>query len=373
MIYLDYAAHTPVNQQVFEAFQEATLKYIANPNASHALGKEAKARIDVATKQIALLLGVTQDSILYTSGATEANNLAIKGIAGQYRRNGKHIITSYLEHSSVTSPIAALQKQGYDVDFVDILPNGQVDLTHLKELLRTDTVLISLAAIDSEIGTIQPLDAIATLLEAYPNCFFHVDATQAIGKIALDLERIDLVTFAAHKLYGINGCGVLVKKPAIVLEPLLHGGVSTTPYRSGTPTLGLIIAAEKALEYVVDTQEVAHRHVTQLNKRLREALKLYPDLYINSPEEATPYILNISFKKIASIAMQEALAERDVYVATKSACCTLHTPSRPVYALTKDRKRALATLRISLSHLTTDTEITQFLEAFKACYQQLTT
>ncbi|MGL5676260.1 MAG: cysteine desulfurase family protein [Cellulosilyticaceae bacterium] len=371
MIYLDYAAQTPVCQDVLEVFNEMTMKYMANPNAAHRLGKDAKKRIEESTDHIAELLGVKPSEIIYTSGATEANNLAIKGLVKQYHRNGRHMLTTYLEHSSVTSPQASLQREGYEVDFIAIQTDGKVDLAHLKELLRKDTVLISIAAIDSELGAIQPIKEIASILKDYPGCFLHVDATQAIGKMPLDLDGIDLLTCAAHKLYGINGCGLLVKKDTIMVEPILHGGVSTTAFRSGTPSVPLIVAMEKALALSMSHQQDAHQQVQQYNKQLREVLGGYKDIMINSPVGATPYILNISFKGISSVAMQEVLAEKEVYVATKSACCTLNTPSRPVYALTKDRKRALATLRISLSHLTTDEEIKTFLEVFDMCYRDL--
>lgn len=371
MIYLDYAAHTPVNKDVLDAFNEVTLKYIANPNASHTLGQEAKKRIDEATQHIAKLLEVKPTEIIYTSGATEANNLAIKGVVGHYKRGGKHVITTYLEHSSVTSPIAALQREGYEVDFVDLLPSGEVDMNHLKELLRQDTAIVSIAYVDSEIGTIQPVQQIGELLKDYPKCFFHVDATQAVGKVPVSFEGVDLVTMASHKLYGINGCGILIKKDHVMLEPLMHGGVSTTHFRSGTPTIGLIVATEKALELAKGHEVEAYQYVKKLNKQVREGFKGYDQVLFNSTEKGSPYILNISFRGINAAGMQEALARDEVYVATKSACCTLNTPSRPVYALTKDRKRALSTLRVSLSHLTTEEEIEAFLVSFDKCYQEM--
>lgn len=371
MIYLDYAAQTPCCKEVLDVFNEITLNYIANPNAAHALGKKAQQRIEESTMQIAQLLGVKPTEIIYTSGATEANNLAIKGIVNQYKRNGKHIITTYLEHSSVTNPIASLQREGYEIEFVDIQSNGQVDLEHLKQLLRVDTVLVSIASIDSELGVVQPIEAITAMLKAYPKCFFHVDATQSIGKEQIDLTDVDLITLAPHKFYGLNGCGILVKKEHIMLEPLFHGGVSTTTFRSGTPALPLIAATEVALRRVLHNQEEAYKHVARCNAKLKEGLEKYQDILFNSTDKSNPYILNVSLRGKNANAMQQALAEEEVYVATKSACCTLNTPSRPVYALTKDRKRALATLRISLSHLTTEEEIDTFLKIFDRCYQAL--
>ena len=372
MIYLDYAADTPVCEDVLEVFMKASQTYFANPNANHKLGQAAKARIEKATESMAALLGIQKQELIYTSGATEANNLAIKGVAAQYARKGKHLITSYLEHSSVTGPMSYLQEQGFEVDYVRLLPNGRVDLEHLQELLRPDTILVSFAAVDSELGIIQDLKAIRSLLIDYPNCLFHVDATQAIGKIPVDIQMVDLMTFTAHKLYGIHGIGALYKKQDIHLTPVIHGGLSTTAFRSGTPTLALIVSMQKALELAFESQEIHFEKVKGYNEQIREALMAYTEVSINSDNEvASPYILNISLKDIKASDMQRQLEEKEIFVSTKSACVTPNTPSRPVLAMTGERKKALSTLRMSLSHLTTQEEIDGFIEGFKVCYEAL--
>jgi cysteine desulfurase len=371
MIYLDHAATTPVCEEVLQVFYNVSKSYIGNPNSSHKLGREAGAYLDSCTKNIADLLGVKENEIIYTSGATEANNLAIKGIANGYKRYGRHIISTYLEHSSVTGPLTALQNLGYEIDYVDILENGLVDLDHLKELLREDTILVSIGYVDSELGIEQNIEQIGDILLNYPHCFFHVDATQAIGKIPVSLEKVDLATFTPHKFYGINGCGVLVKKENIIIEPLIHGGISTTPFTSGTPTLALVAALEKALILATDDLESKYNYVKQLNATLREHLKQYPNVRINSTDHAVPYILNISIKGADTMAFQRELENYDIYVSTKSACCAPNTPSRAVYAITKDRKLALSTLRVSLSHHTTEKDIETFLKCFDQCYKKL--
>jgi cysteine desulfurase len=371
MIYLDYAANTPVSEEVLEAYVEVSKQYIANPNSTHSLGRMAKTKMDEATEQIATMLSVNTSEIIYTSGATESNNLAIKGIANQYKKYGRHIITTYLEHSSVTGAITALSNQGFEVDFVGILEDGQVDLDHLKELMREDTILVSIGYVDSEVGIIQDINAIHEVIKSYPNCRFHVDATQAIGKIPVDLSIIDLITFTAHKFYGLDGCGVLIKKEGIQLEPLIHGGISTTVYRSGTPTLALVVATNKALALVLDNLKANLEHVQELNCILRSQLSLYKKLRINSPENASPYIINFSIPGVKSMDFQNKLENHEVYISTKSACCQANTASRPVYALSKDRKIALSTLRISISHYTTKEEINSFLQIFDEVYQSL--
>ncbi|MDF2567837.1 MAG: iscS 1, partial [Oscillospiraceae bacterium] len=371
MIYLDYAANTPADEQVLKSFCNANMNYIANPNAFHEMGRTAKERMDEATSKIAGYFGAVKNEVIYTSGASESNNMAIKGIASSYKYNGKHIISTCLEHSSVSGCLTYLQNQGYEIDLVDITSEGLVDINHLKELLRKDTVLVSVCYVDSELGTKQPIEEIAALLKEYPNCFFHVDATQAVGKIPVSFGNIDLLSFAPHKFYGLNGCGVLLKKEHIVIEPLIHGGKSTTIYRSGTPALGLAVSIEKALELSCEQMNQRYEYVSGLSETIKSNLLQYKNVRINSTEKAISYLLNLSVKGIKALDFQQALEQEGVCISTKSACSVPHTPSRPVYAVTKDKKNALSSWRISLSHLTTQEEIQMFLSAFDRCYHQL--
>lgn len=364
MIYLDYAANTPTHQEVLQYFCEVTKQYPANPNSSHKLGFEANTLLFKATCQIADLLNVKTSEIIYTSGASEANNLAIKGVAQKYKKFGRHIITTYLEHSSVNGAMMYLQEQGFTIDYVDILPNGLVDLEHLKELLTKETILVSICYVDSEIGLKQDTQKIAELISAYPNCFFHTDATQAVGKMPVSTKNIDLITFSSHKFYGLNGCGVLIKKENVLLEPLIHGGISTTPFRSGTPALSLIASLEKALSLCYIDMNSKYQYVEKLNNQLKEAFKKYPQIKVNSTENSVPFILNISIKGAKAEDFLTEFEKEDIYLSSKSACCAPNTVSRPVYAITKDRKLALSTLRISLSHLTSEEEIKIFLDCF---------
>ncbi|HAQ40564.1 MAG TPA: aminotransferase V [Clostridiales bacterium] len=370
MIYLDYAANTPADEQVINTFSHVSREFIANPNSTHELGRLAVERLNKSTEKIAQLLGVSEDEIIYTSGASESNNTAIKGIAGQNKKYGRHVITTFLEHSSVNGAVGYLQNNGFEVDYVEIGSDGLVDLDNLKELLRGDTILVSICYVDSEAGIIQQINKIGEILKAYPHCCFHVDATQAVGKIPVSFENVDLATFAPHKFYGLNGCGVLIKKEKVILEPLIHGGISTTSFRSGTPALGMIAAAEKAMTLAYENLEQRLNYVSGLNAKLRKALKKYPKVKINSNENSVPFILNISMNKVNTEKFKAELENFDVYVSTKSACCAPNTASRPVYARTKDRKRALSTLRISLSHLTGENDIDVFLDAFDKCYKK---
>ncbi|MGN0522207.1 MAG: cysteine desulfurase family protein [Eubacterium sp.] len=371
MIYLDYCANTPADDAVIERFCKAEKSFIGNPNSNHIAGITANNALENITKCIALRLGVDPEEIIYTSGASEANNLAIKGIARTGRHYGKHIISTPLEHPSVSGPLTYLQEQGYEIDLADIKRDGKIDTEQLRELLRKDTVLVSVCAVDSELGTIQPIEEIAEILKDYPNCRFHVDFTQAAGKIDLNFKEIDTASIAAHKFYGLNGSGILFKKKNLVIEPLIHGGASTTLYRSGTPTLSLAAALDTALGLALDNQEQRTKAVKERNDTLRKALSAYPKVRINSPQNAIPHILNISVEGVRGSEFQKALNNYGVCVSVKSACSVEGTPSRAVFAVSRDRKNALSSWRISLSHLTSAQEIEQFLEIFDTCYKEL--
>ena len=344
--------------------------YDSKIKSTHDAGKAAKKRMDEITVSIAGLMGAAPEEIIYTSCASESNNTALKGIAALARSRGMHIISTALEHSSVGGCLTALQEQGFEVDLVDIDRNGKIDLEHLRELLRRDTILVSVCLVDSELGTIQPVSEIAEILRDYPDCRLHVDATQAMGKIPVCLDGIDTLSFTLHKFYGLNGSGILYKKKDLILEPLIHGGHSTTIYRSGTPALSLAAAAKYALSDAISHQKERYETVSGYNRFLREELSKIPGVSINSPEDAVPHILNVSVKGIRGTRMQQALNEKGICVSVKSACAVEGTPSKAVYAVCRDRNRAMNSFRISLSHLTTKKELDTFLQVFLECCKE---
>ena len=372
MIYLDYSANTPVDARVLEQFCAVERRCIGNANSHHQAGSAAKAEIDAATIKIASLLGVQPAEIIYTSGASEANNFALKGLARLSRHTGRHIISTPLEHSSVSGTLTALQEQGYEIDLLDVKQDGTVDLEHLKDLLRPDTICVSVTLVDSELGVVQPVQEIAAILKAYPHCHLHVDATQAVGKIPVSFEGVDTMSLTAHKFYGLNGIGMLVKRRNLALEPLIHGGESTTIYRSGTPTVALASSLACALDLAVTDLPGRVDHVAKLNAELRAALSTYSLVRINSPEHAIPHVLNLSVQNVKGTVFQRELDAKGVCVSVKSACSSDGLPSRAVFAVSRDRRNALSSWRISLSHLTTEEEIKAFLQAFDVCCHELT-
>ncbi|MBE6138556.1 MAG: cysteine desulfurase [Firmicutes bacterium] len=370
MIYLDYSATTPVNKEVLDTFNKVSLDFVGNPNSLHKLGVESKNLIDKSIEQIKQILNVPNHEVIFTSGSSEANNLAIKGICEKYQNRGKHIITTELEHSSIYGPLNYLSELGFEVDFVKLDEFGMVDLESLKSLIRDDTILVSITAVNSEIGIKQPINEIAEILNQYPKCYFHVDATQAVGKVKVDLTNIDLVSFSAHKFFGLKGIGCLLKKNNIVINPQINGGKSTSNYRSGTPTVALDASLAKALRLVYQDIGVAYKHVEELNSYLKEKIKDYDNVYINSNEYSIPHILNLSVVGIKPETMLHALEEHDIYISTQSACAT-GASSKAVMALTKSIDRANSSIRISLSKLTTKEEIDKFVDAFDKCIKKL--
>ncbi len=361
MVYLDYSATTFTNDKVLDYFIKINKYYNANPNSNHLLGKQSKSIIDKTTKKISKLLKVKESEIIYTSGSSESNNLAIKGV--MLRSNKKHIITTSFEHSSVVAPTNYLQRNNYIVDIVKTDKYGRVDINNLKELITKDTALVSITAVNSEIGIIEPIEKIGKFLKAnYPDIIYHVDLTQLITKKIVDLTNIDLASFSAHKFYGIKGVGCLIKKDNIKIEPIIHGGKSTTNYRSGTPATSLIASLGIALELAYKDMDKKYNKIVELNNYLKDKLSKLNNIHINSNEYCLPHILNFSVVGKNPNKIQEYLSKKDIYISTQTACATGSTISPSVLALTNNEAYAKSSLRVSISHLTTKKEIDIFIK-----------
>ena len=370
MIYLDYAANTPVEKNVLKEYVSATTKYIANPNSTHPLGLEAKKIIDDSTQKISKYFNIEPNNIIYTSGSSESNNLVIKGIAEINKNKGKHIIVSAIEHSSIIAPCNYLANKGYEISVIPILENGQIDLNELKNTIRNDTILVSVCYVDSELGTVQPIKEISKIVKNYENCIFHTDATQAVGKINVDFKNVDFVTFAPHKFYGLNGFGVLLNMNNNKLIPLIHGGKSTTIYRSGTPVTANVVALKKSIELALDNLNERYDYISGLNKFLRDELSIFTNVHINSPKNSIPNTLNFSLVNMDAKRVVKKLTENGICLSTTSACSLGSTPSKSVYAITNDLELAKNSIRISLSHLTTIEELNKFMKIFKKIYDE---
>jgi cysteine desulfurase len=364
VIYLDYSATTNTDSRVLRHFISASEKYFGNANSLYKIGKKSKAAINRASKEILSILGCSEHEIIYTSGATEANNLVIKGVLESFKGSKNRIITSYFEHSSIVAPINVLQKNGVVVDLVRHDVDGRIDLSHLKELLGPDVALVSIGAVNSEIGIRQPIVEIAALVHE-AGSLFHCDATQSIGKEKIDLSVADYLSFSAHKFYGIKGIGALIKRHDVPLASQINGGHSTTIYRSGTPAAPLILSTKKALQLAYKNNERKYRKVAVLNAYLRRLLNKIPNAIINSPKDGIPHILNFSLIGHASRTVVKELSRLDIYISNHSACSSDTRKSLVVMALYDDQKRATSSLRVSISHLTTKLELRQLFSALK--------
>ena len=366
MIYLDYAANTPVDDRVLNTFIEATKNYMANPNSSHYIGKKAKEIIDESSEYLADYFNCKKNGIIYTSGSSESNNLVIKGIAEKNRNKGNKIIISAVEHSSIVAPCNYLSSKGYEISVIPLDENGLVDLKILKKEIDENTILTSINAVDSELGTRQPIEEIGKIVKKYPNCVFHTDATQAIGKVDIDYKDVDFITFAPHKFFGLNGFGVLINRNNIKITPLIHGGKSTTIFRSGTPVTANVIALKKAFELATENLEDRYKYISNLNKELREKLSKIKCIHINSPKSSIPNTLNISLIGKDTKSILKELEKNEIYVSTTTACALGDAPSKSVLAITNDKSLASNTIRISISHLTKKSEIDKFINILKS-------
>lgn len=367
MIYLDYSANFPTSREVLDYLVDVETKYHGNCVSLHKEGKRSMELYQKENRELLDLFHLDENEYeaVYTSSASESNNLAIKGLFQSYEGFGKHILVSEFEHSS-TNAVLGYLREGYnaDVQFIKTGCDGKLDLEDLRRKIRKDTILICLSVVESEAGAIQDYRSVIELVKEYPNCHVLLDATQAVGKIPLDLEGADLVSFTPHKYGGLIGTGILLKKRSVILTPLIHGGNSISIYRSSTAPLGLICSSIKATKLALESQDSHLDKVRNLQSYLLNELKKEDSILINSNLEF-PYILNISVKGHKAREIVDKLAEKDVCVSQKSACSITNTPSKTIMSIYHDKERALESFRISISYLTTLDELKEFVEILR--------
>lgn len=370
MIYLDYSATTPVLPEVLDSYNKVTMEYIGNPNSMHALGIKSHELLNSAIKQISEIFKIKQEEVFFTSGSTESNNLAIIGLVLARGKKGDHIVVSKLEHEGVYGICNYLEANGFIIDYVNNDENGVIDLEELKKIINKNTILVSISAVNSEVGIRQPLKTIKQVInKENPNTVLHSDMTQAIGKVPVNLNDVDLATIASQKIYGPKGIGMLFKKNNIKIKPLFYG--SSNELRPGTPALPLITAFSKAIRIAVTDLNKKAEKVTKLNDKICEDLKKYSKILINKTSYSIPHILNISLMDIKPETFIHALEKYEIYVGSNTACASGKI-STAVFNLYHDKKRALTTIRISLSYLTKNEDIHEFLNVFEDVYNKLT-
>lgn len=371
MIYLDYSATTPVDLEVFDTLSKVTKNFVGNANSIHSLGQKSSELLESATKQIADIFGVNPSEIVYTSGATEANNMALIGAALANHKKGKHIIVSKLEHPSIYAICDYLKTMGFEISYVNNDKEGLIDFDDLKEKVREDTILVSICAVNSEIGVRQPLKMIRQIIKKENmGTIFHSDMTQAIGKVSVNMHDVDLASMSGHKIFGPKGIGFLYKSSMVKITPLIYGSGKSNDLKPGTPPLPLIAALSKAIRLANDGLEKKERFISLLNDKITSSLSKYPNIIINKTKYSIPQILNISVMDVMPEVMVHALDKHEIYVSTNTACSSGDI-SNSVIAIYNDINRAKHTLRISLSYVTTTEEVNKFLEIFKEEYEKL--
>lgn len=372
MIYLDNSATTQPAPSVIQSFQQVSERFFANPSSLHNLGGEAEKLLLKAREQAAKLLGIKPEEVVFTSGGTEGNNLAIKGIAFAHQKRGKHIITTAIEHPSVFDTLKAMEKLGFTVTYLPVNEKGIISLNALERAIQNDTILVSIMHVNNELGSIQPIQAIGDMLKKYPKINFHVDDVQGLGKVSLPLNDIDLCTYAGHKIHGLKGTGLLYVKRGTKLFPLLHGGSQEGGFRSGTENVAGHVSFVKALRLIKESERKHQGKLFELQQYTLQQLKLIDGVRINTPEKAAPHIINISIPTIKPEVMIHMLSEEKIYISTKSACSSKKlTDSSVLAACGYTTARTNSSLRMSLSYHTTKEDILTFLTVLKKSIHKL--
>ena len=375
MIYFDNAATTQVYPEVLKTYSEVASKIWGNPSSLHSLGSQAGRILEASRKQIADLLGKKSTEIFFTSGGTEGDNWVIKGVAFERAHLGKHIIVSSIEHPAVKESALWLRSLGFEVDLAPVTRDGFVDVEKLADLIRPDTILVSIMAANNEIGSIQPIKDISALLENHPTVSFHVDAVQAIGKMPLAdflTNRVDFATFSGHKFHSVRGVGFVFAKEGKKISPLLTGGGQESDKRSTTENLAGIAATAKALRLVLDQFEAGQKRLLAMKKVILNELASYPDVTIFSQMEGfLPNILTFGIKNVRGEVTVHAFEEHQIYISTTSACSSkAGKPAGTLLAMGIPQKLAQTAVRISLDHENDMSQVEQFLTIFKQIYAQ---
>ena len=375
MIYFDNSATTKPYPEALATYTEVATRIWGNPSSLHNLGSQATRILEASRKQIAELIGKKAEEIYFTSGGTEGDNWILKGVAFEKAPYGKHIIVSDIEHPAIKESAAWLKTQGFEVDYAPVDARGFVKVDALASLLRPDTTLVSVMAVNNEIGSIQPIHDIAALLEDRPTISFHVDAVQALAKVATEVylpERVDFATFSSHKFHGLRGVGFVYIKEGKKITPLLTGGGQEKEMRSTTENVAGVAATAKALRLAMENQEAFASKTQQMKEVIRKELANYPDVTIFSGEDHfAPHILTFGIKGVRGEVVVHAFEEFDIYISTTSACSSkAGKPAGTLIAMGVDKSIAQTAVRLSLDLENDMSQVEQFLTKFKLIYEQ---
>ena len=369
MIYFDNAATTKIYDDALTSYVQVSQKFFGNPSSLHQLGVDAYQVLTKARAQVASLLSVQPEEIFFTSGGTESNNWAIKGTALEKSVFGKHIITTKIEHPSVIQTCKQLERFGFEVTYLDVDSKGIVSIDQLKESLRKDTILVSVMAVNNEVGAVQPIAEIANVLEEYPSIHFHVDAVQAVERASqlLSIGRIDLLSLSAHKFHGPRGVGIMYKKFGRKIQALLTGGGQEKGERSTTENLPGIVATTKALRMALEEESVTG----ELRSQLWKELATKPEIRIFSPEDGASHVLCFAIKGVRGEVVVHAFENHGIYISTTSACSSKKADSSStLYAMDVPTEWATGAVRVSFSNDNTKEEVEQFIKVLHQLMKQ---
>ncbi|MBF2574307.1 cysteine desulfurase [Listeria welshimeri] len=374
MIYFDNSATTKPNDAVLETYTKVASNYFANPSSLHRFGAKSKELLDTSRKQIATMLGVLSEEIIFTSGGSEGNNLAIKGLAYSYKNRGNHIITSRIEHPSVRMVMEELESNGFRVTYLQVNKNGVIDLEELKAALTKETILISIMGVNNEVGSIQPLQEIGETIANREHTFFHVDFVQGIGKVPLEIGQmaIDLLTFSGHKFHALRGTGVLFKKKNVHLHPEILGGGQEMGYRSGTENLAGGVALAKALRLALENEQNTSELI-EIRDYLLSEIAYMPDMTVHTKKSvAAPHIICFSAKGHRGEVLVHALEKEDIYISTTSACSSKQKlASSTLKAMGVTDEEATGAVRVSLSYESRLSEAKIFIQKLQEIIENL--
>lgn len=373
MIYLDNAATTKPNQAVLDSFLKVSEKAYYNANSPHQMGLQSEKILLQAKSRVKEMLNLNKNTdIIFTSGATESNNIALKGIALRKKQFANVIITSVLEHPSVLEVMRYLETQGFILKYVNVTPNGQIDINHLEQLMTDNVGLVTCMYINNVMGQIQPIKEIGSLLKQYPKAHFHVDGVQALGKIPMQLEDVNSISFSGHKFNGLKGQGILIIDNKEKIEPTIFGGGQEYGIRSGTVNLAMNVSLVKAMEIAIQNLNELNHRLSRYNKVIRECLSQHKGVYINSPENSAPHILNIAFPGVKGEVLVNAFSKLDIMVSTTSACSSKREKLNEVLlAMSIKDNRIEGSVRLSMGETTTEKDIEQFKDKLELIYAQI--
>ncbi|MCX7720297.1 MAG: cysteine desulfurase NifS [Dictyoglomus thermophilum] len=374
-VYLDYAATTPIRKEVYEEMKLFLKEKFGNPSSIHNFGREVKKAIEEAREKIAKAIGAESDEIIFTSGGTESNNMAIKGVAFALSHKGRHIITSQIEHHAVLEPCHFLEKIGFEITYLPVDKEGYVDPDDLKKAIRKDTILISIMHANNEIGTIEPIREISNIAKEH-DIYFHTDAVQTVGHIPVNVNDlgVDLLSLSAHKFYGPKGIGALYIRKGTRIEPIIHGGSQENNKRAGTENVAGIIGMGKALELAISEMEKEQKRLTELRDYfINQVEKRIPEVYLNGPRvNRLPNNINFSFAQVEGETLLLHLDLEGIAVSTGSACSSKSLePSHVLSAIKLPAKLAQGSIRFTIGLYTQKEDLDYTIKVLENTIEKL--